>query len=484
MARVQKGVIENIFKTFQHKCINSYGFVYPKYIAEFILEMRKHEQDSHVLVCVAKDTNIWVNDKKMKIKDAPKQFITKSYDEKNKRFVNGYATKIYSGKKPVYRIKLKDGKEVYATAEHKWLTTEGWNKTIEIKNCRILSDEEPKAVESIELVGDEETYDLQVYEYNTFILADSGIISHNCGNNGSGKSMTACVIAKLLKDKVNFGEIITNENGKENIDTRHSNVAYAFTRTSELLERFAEMKNDVLWIDEITRYMSYKEHQKTQNIKFMQGIEIARANKVAFISCAKAYGKVDSQYRSGKTQIVIQMFDWFREYNPLGKSYGAVFCAPPVVESEQRFDLDVLKYAHNIQELRNMCETRPSFCGYIYLPDVKDIISEEELGIYKKAKELGIKESMMQFRDVLEKKEAYEEGRKSESQIKKEEEQKEKLKQETRIIEHPCGCKTGKRKNGIVYFESKCGFHSVRPDKTNEILIKHRKETSDEENQD
>jgi len=74
------------------------------------------------------------------MKDAPKHFITKSYDENNKEFVNGYATRLDNGKKKVYKIKLKDGKEIIATADHRWLTSEGWKKTIDLnKDSHILT---------------------------------------------------------------------------------------------------------------------------------------------------------------------------------------------------------------------------------------------------------------------------------------------------------------------------------------------------------
>jgi len=142
---MRKGVIESIYHNFKLKCLNSYGFVFPEYISEFANQLKKCKQDSHVLVCgqngcIDSKTQIFVDRKRKQIKNAPNIFTTKIYDEKNKMFIDSTAIKIKTGKQKVYRIKLRDGKEIMATADHRWLTTEGWKKTIDLgKGENIIS---------------------------------------------------------------------------------------------------------------------------------------------------------------------------------------------------------------------------------------------------------------------------------------------------------------------------------------------------------
>jgi intein/homing endonuclease len=90
--------------------------------------------------CIDGKTQIFVDGKRMQIKNAPNIFTTKIYDDKNKIFIDSTAIKIKTGKQKVYRVKLKDGKEIMATADHKWLTDKGWKKTIDLgKGENIIS---------------------------------------------------------------------------------------------------------------------------------------------------------------------------------------------------------------------------------------------------------------------------------------------------------------------------------------------------------
>jgi len=267
MEHMQKGVIESVFRRFQQKSTESYGYVFPEYIAELIQELQRNRLDAHVLIA---------------------------------------------------------------------------------------------------------------------------------GSNGSGKSMMAIGIAKLLNPKA---------------DIINKNTLYAFHKTSDFIDKIEQLKGDVLIVDEITKFLNYREHADKKNQKLIQFIEIARANRVAFVSCCRDYRKVDLNYRHGKAQVVIQMIDWFKSDKGFGRSYGAVFCSPPIVESAERFGLDYLVSAHSPSEMRAMCENLQSFQGFIFLDDIRSVISQQELDDYEARKQEGITQSMENFKKIIGQKENKEEGK-------------------------------------------------------------------------
>jgi hypothetical protein len=217
-----------------------------------------------------------------------------------------------------------------------------------------------------------------------------------CGSNGSGKSMMAIGIAKLLNPKA---------------DIINKNTLYAFHKTSDFINKIEDLKGDVLIVDEITKFLNYREHADKKNQKLIQFIEIARANRVVFISCARDYRKVDLNYRHGKAQMIIQMIDFFASDKGFGRSYGAVFCSPPIVESAERFGLDYLTSAHSPSEMRAMCENLPSFQGFIFLDDIRNVITQQELDDYEARKQEGITQSMENFKKIIGQKENKEEGK-------------------------------------------------------------------------
>jgi len=86
-------------------------------------------------------------------------------------------------KQPVYKIKTKSGKEIKVSAKHKFPTLGGGllsidsglsvGDTLFIKNTNIILDE----IESIELVGEEDTIDITVDDTHMFYAND--IYTHN-----------------------------------------------------------------------------------------------------------------------------------------------------------------------------------------------------------------------------------------------------------------------------------------------------------------
>lgn len=112
----------------------------------------------------------------------------------------------FSGKKEVYKLKLIDDKEIKATANHKFLTRNGWKKLKDLKvneeiMCDDLNTNKSKRkmiknsysnfsqgvpnfikIRSIKKLGEEDTYDIEC-EYPHHNFSANGIIVHNSGKS-------------------------------------------------------------------------------------------------------------------------------------------------------------------------------------------------------------------------------------------------------------------------------------------------------------
>jgi hypothetical protein len=85
-------------------------------------------------------------------------------------------------KQPVYRIKTKSGKEIKVSSKHKFPTSEKTLKSIESglkvgDNLFIKNIFEIDEIESIELIGEEDTVDISVEDTHMFFAND--IYTHN-----------------------------------------------------------------------------------------------------------------------------------------------------------------------------------------------------------------------------------------------------------------------------------------------------------------
>lgn len=107
-----------------------------------------------------------------------------------------------TGIKDVYEVTTLSGKTVRATQEHRFLTDEGWRELGEISVGDIFYSTdftgdieegfliyEDKVV-SIEHIGTEPTYDLEIEEHHNFVA--NGIICHNSHSVGYGRLSVAC----------------------------------------------------------------------------------------------------------------------------------------------------------------------------------------------------------------------------------------------------------------------------------------------------
>ena len=93
-----------------------------------------------------------------------------------------------TGSKPVYRLTTRLGRSIKATANHKFLTLEGWNRLDELEKGQDLALPEEIAlladrdicwdqIASIEFAGKEDVFDLTVPGHHNFVADD--IIVHN-----------------------------------------------------------------------------------------------------------------------------------------------------------------------------------------------------------------------------------------------------------------------------------------------------------------
>ena len=210
-----------------------------------------------------------------------------------------------------------------------------------------------------------------------------------CGDNGSGKSVAAAIIFKCVNPNIPFGP---------------EHVVYAEDKTSDFMSKMEALNDDVLVIDELNKFMSHRNFMDKSQNKLISFIEIARAKRVATISCVNAYQKVDKSFREGKVGVVIQMLDRRKTDSELGRSVGAVFAAPPLMLSSARFGLDALADVHSDQEFINLAPWVPAFCGFIFFPDKfetdengnRRYLTDDEWNNYTNAKMRGIRKSFEQ----------------------------------------------------------------------------------------
>jgi thymidylate synthase (FAD) len=115
-------------------------------------------------------------------------------DEERCRFGWGrLAGVVATGRQPVYRVELSDGRVLFCTAEHCLYTETGWRTLAEAvglaeglqRRCRVWTHVRADlpiaalvAIRRVELVGEEETYDLQVEgPWHNYVAG--GVVVHN-----------------------------------------------------------------------------------------------------------------------------------------------------------------------------------------------------------------------------------------------------------------------------------------------------------------
>ena len=174
--------------------------------------------------CLAGDTIINVNRggccRKYKLKDIVQRFnggkagsktwnlsiptMVQSHYPDNTIRLNQLKGAYESGIKPVYRVTLANGQSIKASSTHPFFTNEGWKQTSELStNLSVCVEKKASAllfkpfiktsyvqVQSVELVGEEMTYDLEMHDEPRNFLAN-GMVVHNSGKTTMALAMVA-----------------------------------------------------------------------------------------------------------------------------------------------------------------------------------------------------------------------------------------------------------------------------------------------------
>ena len=173
-------------------------------------QILRHRSFSFQEFCIAKDSLITLyypetkNFKKITIENLYKRYKSsywnrfktpkvKVYDEKSKTFISAEIKEVFqTGIKPLYEIKLANGKSIKSTLEHKFFTKNGFSELanlqigdyIAVNGVPCYENTKSKKtigfsqIISIEYVGDDMTYDLEVNHVNHNYIAN-GIVTHN-----------------------------------------------------------------------------------------------------------------------------------------------------------------------------------------------------------------------------------------------------------------------------------------------------------------
>lgn len=190
------------------------------------------------------------------------------------------------------------------------------------------------------------------------------------GQNGVGKTFLLLIIMKKYLGEKWFNNLMLARN------TINDVIHFVLSHT-----------NTLLGIDEWNQYLHYRKHSESEQVHFMNQLELARSHGIAFVGCVRDPRKLTLNYRDGKMSIVIWILDRYKK----GGSYAAVFVTNPVVETLDRFGFSYLPVdIVDFNDLREQMETQvPSFVGYLRIPDAKELLTKEEIDNYKREKKIS-----------------------------------------------------------------------------------------------
>jgi hypothetical protein len=249
---------------------------------------------------------------------------------------------------------------------------------------RIINDFQSKVEKSEGVVEIEYIIDfikaLQDHEFDAHVVIQ--------GQNGVGKSALMLEILKRLDPN----------------SIKNDNIVYAFHSTSHLIKKIKDSKKTAIGIDELKRFFHYRMHSTTEQIVLTNLIEYARSNCIAFIGCANDIRRINNNYRNAKVQMVIWLLDRYDD-NEVGKSYGLVFIGNPALEEEDKFMMESFKNVYSFEQIRVIAENLPTFMGYLFVEDIKNVLTDEELRIYYQKKQEGIRKEAEKYEKKLEEKE-------------------------------------------------------------------------------
>ncbi|MFL5827788.1 MAG: radical SAM protein [Thermoleophilaceae bacterium] len=141
----------------------------------------------------------------------------------------------WASTKPAYRVTLRDGTELVASGDHRFLTADGWEH---VTQSEPGSEERPHLTDGIELVGAEEDGDLRVasidplgvemrlYDITTGTgdFVANGVVSHNCFARPTHKYLDFDAGRDFEREiivKVNVPEVLRRELAKPSWNGEH-----------------------------------------------------------------------------------------------------------------------------------------------------------------------------------------------------------------------------------------------------------------------
>jgi hypothetical protein len=188
------------------------------------------------------------------------------------------------------------------------------------------------------------------------------------GQNGMGKTMAAFIVKSFM--------------GRIDI---LRDVVYPQTPVSELLHRITTEKNVNFLLDELAHLFPYKRSNEMSQVALFSSIEVARANRNAFLGCCRDILRINNNYRNGKAQLCVWILD-----NNGDSSFAAVLLGSPVFEMEDKFFISSVQATYNYEQMLRQIERLPSFIGFIEFPNVDRYISKSQLDEYEHLKQQGI----------------------------------------------------------------------------------------------
>lgn len=166
----------------------------------------------------------------------------------------------------------------------------------------------------------------------------------------------------------------------------------------EFAKLILESQDRVFLIDELNAFFHYRTSMTKQQTLLLTAIERARANRNVFIGCVRDYEKLDINYRNGKAQLLIYLFDVVRDFETLQKmpdgneffafrcSYGSVFVGNSSLEAEDKFFFHFLR-GLPMANMKASAERLPSWVGNIIVfPYEKYGLKKKDIEAYEKMK--------------------------------------------------------------------------------------------------
>ena len=214
------------------------------------------------------------------------------------------------GTTKLYKVKTKSGKEIIVSKEHKFYTKDGWKTLGELKETdkiainsttiMIKFDE----IESIECIGEQDYYDLNVPETHNYIAHD--IVNHNSGKDFISLRIILYTSYWLMclrnpQKYFNFADNEPIDLINVSLSSVHAKDVF-FKRLSQAVKLVKNPKTGRNWFAE--KGMDLRDGQDVQT------------SKILFKKNVTAYSLNSQKYTGEGKNILIAIFDEIAEFKP------------------------------------------------------------------------------------------------------------------------------------------------------------------------